>query len=127
MVFFRLGATREQIANDASATEAKYQRALKQVEEMTALAQVTPRFRKIFDFPTPRIDSNNGQIFKETLDNRKQRWGIFRSHISSRAKAQFTYLLSERSFRGRLLTNHQDKLLDLQVRSTTPLNQQLLN
>ncbi|KAJ5469449.1 hypothetical protein N7539_009067 [Penicillium diatomitis] len=89
----RLGATREEIAIQASAAEAKYQRALKQVEEATALAQ----------------------IFKDTLTNRKKRWEIFRSHISSRAKAQFTYLLSERSFRGRLLTNHQEKLLDLQV------------
>lgn len=40
---------------------------------------------------------------------------MFRSHISSRAKAQFTYLLSERSFRGRLLTDHIGKLLDVQV------------
>lgn len=56
------------------------------------------------------------QIFAETLRHRKDRWGIFRSHISSRAKAQFTYLLSERSFRGRLLADHNGKLLDLQVR-----------
>lgn len=55
------------------------------------------------------------QIFAETLRHRKDRWGIFRSHISSRAKAQFTYLLSERSFRGRLLADHNGKLLDLQV------------
>jgi hypothetical protein len=55
------------------------------------------------------------QILIVTLKQRKRRWGIFRSHISSRAKAQFTYLLSERSFRGRLLTDHEGKLLDLQV------------
>lgn len=54
-------------------------------------------------------------MFKDTLENRKKRWEIFRSHISSRAKAQFTYLLSERSFRGRLLADHTGKLLDLQV------------
>lgn len=94
---------------------------------MTTLAQVIPRFQAIFDLPTPRINSNNEQIFKDTLDNRKKRWEIFRAHISSRAKAQFTYLLSERSFRGRLLTNHKEKLLDLQVCSTISLDQQLLN
>lgn len=88
---------------------------MKQVNEMTALAQVILRFQTIFDLPTPCTDSNNEQIFKDTLHNRKKRWEIFRSHISSRAKAQFTYLLSERSFRGRLLTNHKEKLLDLQV------------
>ncbi|KAJ5152855.1 uncharacterized protein N7482_009333 [Penicillium canariense] len=89
----QLGATRDEIAAEASRTEAAYQRAMNQVNEQTTLVQ----------------------IFKDTLDNRKKRWEIFRSHISSRAKAQFTYLLSERSFRGRLLANHQDKLLDLQV------------
>lgn len=57
----------------------------------------------------------NPQYLKDTLNSRKKRWEIFRSHISSRAKAQFTYLLSERSFRGRLLTDHVGKLLDLQV------------
>lgn len=56
------------------------------------------------------------QYLKRTLDHRKKRWEIFRAHISSRAKAQFTYLLSERSFRGRLLADHTNKLLDLQVR-----------
>jgi hypothetical protein len=62
--------------------------------------------------PTLRLS----QYLKDTLNSRKKRWEIFRSHISSRAKAQFTYLLSERSFRGRLLTDHVGKLLDLQVR-----------
>ncbi|KAJ5692081.1 hypothetical protein N7462_001504 [Penicillium macrosclerotiorum] len=89
----QLGASREEIAAEAGRTEIAYQRAMNQVNELTTLAQ----------------------IFKDTLDNRKKRWEIFRSHISSRAKAQFTYLLSERSFRGRLLANHNEKLLDLQV------------
>lgn len=89
----QLGGTRDEIAAEAGRTEAAYAQAMKQVEELSTLAQ----------------------IFKDTLDNRKKRWEIFRSHISSRAKAQFTYLLSERSFRGRLLANHTEKVLDLQV------------
>ncbi|CAL5866623.1 uncharacterized protein PFLUO_LOCUS832 [Penicillium psychrofluorescens] len=89
----QLGASRDEIAAEAGRTESAYLRAKKQVEELTALAQ----------------------MFKDTLENRKKRWEIFRSHISSRAKAQFTYLLSERSFRGRLLADHTGKLLDLQV------------
>ena len=79
-----------------------------QVEELTYLAQVSPSF-------TLLVTSNISQTLKDTLTNRKKRWEIFRSHISSRAKAQFTYLLSERSFRGRLLTDHVNKRLDLQV------------
>lgn len=56
------------------------------------------------------------QELKRSINYRRERWKVFRAHISSRAKAQFTYLLSERSFRGRLLMDHEAKLLDLQVR-----------
>lgn len=107
--YFRLGGSREQIANEAAAAENTYQLAKNQVQESQTLAQVTP------PIPMTCIGSNSLQIFKNTLHNRKKRWEIFRSHIASRAKAQFTYLLSERGFRGRLLANHQEKLLDLQV------------
>ncbi|KAE8375322.1 hypothetical protein BDV26DRAFT_268123 [Aspergillus bertholletiae] len=89
----QLGASRDEIAAEAAKASTAYDRALKQVEEFRLLAD----------------------ILVETLKHRKKRWLIFRSHISSRAKAQFTYLLSERSFRGRLLTDHENKLLDLQV------------
>ncbi|CAG7998256.1 unnamed protein product [Penicillium salamii] len=89
----QLGASREEIADAAAKTEAEYSAARARVEEELFVARA----------------------LKDTLHNRKKRWEIFRSHISSRAKAQFTYLLSERSFRGRLLTDHHNKLLDLQV------------
>ncbi|KAJ5288473.1 hypothetical protein N7478_001503 [Penicillium angulare] len=89
----QLGASRDEIAAEANQTEIAYRQATSQIEEHTAIVQQ----------------------LKDTLHDRKKRWEIFRSHISSRAKAQFTYLLSERSFRGRLLTDHNNKLLDLQV------------
>ncbi|KAK9561447.1 Structural maintenance of chromosomes protein 6 [Aspergillus fumigatus] len=89
----QLGGSRDEIAAEVERATAAYQRAMKQIEEFRLLADV----------------------LKATLRHRKARWLIFRSHISSRAKAQFTYLLSERSFRGRLLTDHNSKLLDLQV------------
>ncbi|KAL5332680.1 hypothetical protein BJX70DRAFT_404329 [Aspergillus crustosus] len=88
-----LGGTREEIGADAEKTGREYLEASKQVGD----------FQRLID------------ALKFTLKNRKERWHIFRSHISCRAKAQFTYLLSERSFRGRLLTDHENKLLDLQV------------
>ncbi|KAF4223894.1 hypothetical protein CNMCM8980_009860 [Aspergillus fumigatiaffinis] len=89
----QLGGSRDEIAAEVERATAAYQRAMKQIEEFRLLADV----------------------LKATLRHRKARWLIFRSHISSRAKAQFTYLLSERSFRGRLLTDHNGKLLDLQA------------
>lgn len=48
---FRLGASREEIANEAAATEDKYQRASRQVEEMKALAQVNLCSREFFACP----------------------------------------------------------------------------
>ncbi|KAL4911815.1 hypothetical protein BDW62DRAFT_196104 [Aspergillus aurantiobrunneus] len=88
-----LGGTRDEIREEAEKTNKDYQQALKQVAE----------FRLLVD------------VLKSTLKHRIKRWHNFRSHISSRAKAQFTYLLSERNFRGRLLTDHENKVLDLQV------------
>ncbi|KAA8645522.1 DNA repair protein SMC6 [Aspergillus tanneri] len=89
----QLGASRDEIAAEAKRAAAAHKQALRQVKEFKLLADV----------------------LKATLEYRQKRWKLFRSHISSRAKAQFTYLLSERSFRGRLLTDHEGKLLDLQV------------
>ncbi|KAJ5930748.1 hypothetical protein N7466_006241 [Penicillium verhagenii] len=89
----QLGASRDEIAAEAGKTEAVYQQAKKQIDEHEAIAQQ----------------------LKKTLHDRKKRWGMFRSLICSRAKAQFTYLLSERSFRGRLNVDHVNKVLDLEV------------
>lgn len=50
-----------------------------------------------------------------TLVNRKERWRQFQRCITARARVQFFYLLSERGFRGRLLANHREKKLDLNV------------
>ncbi|KAL4973253.1 hypothetical protein BDW66DRAFT_142642 [Aspergillus desertorum] len=88
-----LGGSREEIRVEVDKAIKDHQQALKQVEEFGILLEV----------------------LKATLNHRKERWRAFRSHISSRAKAQFTYLLSERSFRGRLLADHENKTLDLQV------------
>jgi len=56
------------------------------------------------------------QLLKETLINRRDRWRKFQKHITSRARIQFFYLLSERGYRGKLLANHKEKKLDLLVR-----------
>ncbi|KAF1946743.1 P-loop containing nucleoside triphosphate hydrolase protein [Clathrospora elynae] len=49
------------------------------------------------------------------LTHRRNRWSLFRSGISVRARVTFNYLLSERKFRGSLIIDHQKALLDLQV------------
>ncbi|PGH16093.1 hypothetical protein AJ80_05308 [Polytolypa hystricis UAMH7299] len=89
----QMGATREEIATAAAEAKAKYERSRSQYEEF----------------------EETMQKLKETLINRRSRWDKFRSYISAKAKVQFTYFLSERSFRGTLLADHQKKLLDIQV------------
>jgi chromosome segregation ATPase len=40
---------------------------------------------------------------------------MFRKYISFRARFQFSYLLSERQFRGRVIMDHKGKQLDIKV------------
>jgi chromosome segregation ATPase len=52
---------------------------------------------------------------KKSHDDRLKKWRQFQSQISARSRIQFTYLLSERGFRGKLLLDHRRHLLDIQV------------
>jgi chromosome segregation ATPase len=88
-----VGATREEIAAEAAKSEAAWQSAARQIDDLVKL----------------------GYSLKASLIERRERWKRFRSSISARAKTQFTYYLSERSFRGRLITDHRQKLLELSV------------
>ena len=89
----QIGASREEIAAEAARTDTAYRNALRQIHDQEKLAYK----------------------LKASLIERRERWKKFRSFISCRAKAQFTYFLSERSFRGRLITDHKQKLLELSV------------
>ncbi|KAI9834239.1 MAG: hypothetical protein M1819_003077 [Sarea resinae] len=88
-----IGGTRESIAQEAAETQLAYEAAKQQVEDLEQLAQ----------------------MLKFALIERQERWRKFRRYISARARAQFTYLLSERSFRGALKTDHRHGILDLHV------------
>jgi structural maintenance of chromosomes protein 6 len=54
-------------------------------------------------------------MMKRSLTSRRDRWNKFRKYITTRAKGTFTYLLSERAFRGKLLLDHRQKTLDISV------------
>ncbi|KAI9847889.1 MAG: Structural maintenance of chromosomes protein 6 [Thelocarpon superellum] len=88
-----LGGTRDEIAAAAAETAAAHRTAREQVRNLDDLAQ----------------------LLKSALSDRQDRWRKFQRFISARARAQFTYLLSERSFRGSLKTDHKLRLLDLHV------------
>ncbi|KAI9822363.1 MAG: Structural maintenance of chromosomes protein 6 [Pycnora praestabilis] len=88
-----IGGTRESIAREAVETQQEFRTAQRQIEDLEQLAQ----------------------LLKIALINRIARWKKFQQLISTRARAQFTYLLSERGFRGALKTDHKQRILDLHV------------
>ncbi|KAL5597043.1 hypothetical protein BROUX41_006290 [Berkeleyomyces rouxiae] len=55
------------------------------------------------------------EALENTLVDRIKRWRFFQRHLSARTRVNFSYLLSERGFRGKMIINHKDKLLALQV------------
>ncbi len=106
----KLGGNQQQIAETAAAAVTAFRQAQKQVSDVEQLAQVRLKEVSILS-----CYSLGPQILKQTLVNRKERWNHFRKAITARARLQFLYLLSERSFRGRLIANHKEKKLDLIV------------
>jgi hypothetical protein len=56
------------------------------------------------------------QQLNHALHSRNQRWEKFREDISVRARVTFSYLLSDRQFRGELTIDHGKHQLDIQVR-----------
>lgn len=107
---YRLGGSQAKLAANARKALLAFQQAEAEVNSANDLVRVSPLPpRCIHERLIPT------QLLKTTLENRKQRWRHFRSHIIARARIQFFYLVSERGFRGRLLVNNKEKRLDLQV------------
>lgn len=89
----RLGGTDEEIIERALQTKLKYDEVVKKTSDVDAL-----------------IDS-----LKATITNRLYLWRQFQRQISARIRIQFTYLLSERGFRGRIELNHRQKKVHIHV------------
>ncbi|KIV96661.1 hypothetical protein PV10_00499 [Exophiala mesophila] len=88
-----IGASREKIISDAAKYSEIYNKAKKEIENLESLRDQ----------------------LHDSLTERKVRWKEFRGHITARTKTQFTYMLSERSFRGQVIMDHRQKLMDIQV------------
>ncbi|KAI1332258.1 P-loop containing nucleoside triphosphate hydrolase protein [Xylariaceae sp. FL0255] len=54
-------------------------------------------------------------IMKQSLMDRLAKYRQFIRHVSAQARCNFSYLLSERGFRGQLLLDHVQKRLEVQV------------
>lgn len=55
------------------------------------------------------------QALARALKTRRFKWHKFRKYISIGAKSQFTFLLTERQFRGELMLDHDKKVLNMQI------------
>jgi len=54
-------------------------------------------------------------VLKQSFLRRVQQWRRFQKSISAASRINFNYLLSERAFRGKLMIDHEKKLLDVHV------------
>ncbi|KAJ4412020.1 Structural maintenance of chromosomes protein 6 [Gnomoniopsis sp. IMI 355080] len=58
---------------------------------------------------------NTNQLLKKSLVERLVKWRKFQRYISSSSRANFMYLLSEREYRGKLILDHENHALEVQV------------
>ncbi|KAH9904593.1 P-loop containing nucleoside triphosphate hydrolase protein [Xylariomycetidae sp. FL2044] len=89
----RLGASDEEINNRAAQALEEFRDAKKSHKDLTSL-----------------VDG-----LKKALMDRLAKWRVFQRLISAHARSNFSYLLSERSYRGKLLLDHKAKKLEIQV------------
>lgn len=89
----RVGGTPEEIQERANNALASYDTAKKDYEGLNAI--------------------RNGLV--ASVRERKRRWKFFRQMIGRAARGSFIQLLSQRGFRGKLILDHGQHLLDLRV------------
>ncbi|KAI5919698.1 hypothetical protein F4810DRAFT_686000 [Camillea tinctor] len=89
----QLGASEEEINNQAALATQEYRDAKKNNKNLTSL-----------------VDG-----LKKALMDRLEKYRSFQRHVSAHARTNFGYLLSERGFRGQLLLDHKSKKLEVHV------------
>ncbi|KAK5942661.1 Structural maintenance of chromosomes protein 6 [Knufia obscura] len=112
------GVTSEQLTDRYQRLKVDYERQQRRqgftVEEAAAAAVTAARAHK--QAKKDYDELKEGEVMlTESLKNRRRLWQIFRQHITARARTNFSKLLAERGFRGKLLVNHSKHLLDLSV------------
>ncbi|KAI9728451.1 MAG: Structural maintenance of chromosomes protein 6 [Chrysothrix sp. TS-e1954] len=95
-----LGGDRESVSRAAVDTMSRYRDALEDYGKLEDLSVTLTR----------------------SLINRRERWKLFRSFITVRARSGFVYLLSERGFRGQMVIDHTSKQLELRVEPNSSLH-----
>jgi chromosome segregation ATPase len=89
----KLGATDEQVKDEAEKTKRAYEAFKEQTDQLMKLQE----------------------SLKQSYRQRILMWRKFQRHITSQSRLNFSYYLSERGFRGKLLIDHDNKLLEIEV------------
>ena len=89
----RLGATDQEIYDRSEKATQEYENVMRRTQEI----------------------DNTIALLKRAIEDRLDRWRQFQRQISARVRIQFTYLLSERGFRGKIILDHKNRKIDIQV------------
>ena len=89
----RLGATDQQIYDRANEARARHEEVVRQTQD---------------------VDETIASL-KHAIEDRLHLWRQFQRQISARIRIQFTYLLSERGFRGKIDLDHRNRKVQIQV------------
>jgi chromosome segregation ATPase len=108
------GGTREELTEAWAIAKNQYLLAKRELDDLKRLERVSRASRLWYHDDLPVADFILQKLIF-TLNERQRRWMKFRQYISVRAKINFHYLLSERSFRGRVILDHSSRLLDISV------------
>lgn len=100
----------EEVTRRWSEAQKKYLSAKKEVRDAKRLSNVSDEQGLIMHAVLTML-----QLLMQTLAERHRRWGLFRGYISMRTRINFSYLLTERNFRGRIEFDHSEKTLDLKI------------
>ncbi|KAI0388650.1 P-loop containing nucleoside triphosphate hydrolase protein [Xylariaceae sp. FL0594] len=89
----KMGASEEQISSRAAEASQEYREARAAVKTVKATVD----------------------LLNKSLGDRLGKFREFQRHVSAQARCNFSYLLSERGYRGQLLLDHQTRKLTLEV------------
>jgi chromosome segregation ATPase len=89
----RLGATDEEIYDRATEATERYRDVKKKTEDVDTTIE----------------------LLKKAIKSRLELWRNFQRQISARVRIQFTMLLSERGFRGKINLDHKNRKVDIHI------------
>lgn len=111
------GETHDSLKKKYERLRADYQKYHNEIGDREHINNEAAKWSKMFKTAQEEIaglEALRDQL-ASTMQQRRVRWKLFRSHISHRARANFNYMLSERGFRGALRIDHTQKMMNISV------------